>query len=158
MARLLHRLQGTDAGVKGSAKNKAKIHPKKAELENRAESPDTARQMCCVRDYFFPSSNRLCGMRRVSFPKLFTQSPPTRKGTPEVLILLQPAAARAVTWSPTLPNRTLTHPKRMKTLRCGDPVPDAGVRKDNYGREGTAGFVAPLDLGSWSKGGVEDDS
>lgn len=77
----------------------------------------------------------------MSFPKVFTQSPPSRKGTPEVLILLQPAAASAVTWSPVLPNRTLTHPKRMKTLRCGDPVPDAGVLKADYGREGEQGLL-----------------
>lgn len=39
-----------------------------------------------------------------------------------------------------------------------DSVPNAGVLKDHYAREGLAGFAVPLDLGSGDKGGVEDDS
>lgn len=71
--------EGGDAGMKRHAKNKTKIHPTKAELEDRVERPDTARQSCLGKRLFLLIWQLLAWEEKCSFLKLFTWAPPTRK-------------------------------------------------------------------------------
>ena len=72
--------EGGDAGMKRHAKNK-KIHPTKAELENRVERPDPARQSCLRKRLFLLVWQLFAWEEKCSFLELFTRAPPTRKGS-----------------------------------------------------------------------------
>lgn len=132
----------------------------KSRVGKQMKRPDRTRRGVCIRDYLFSSSSCLCGRRWASFPRL----PPAstyQERDPEVLSFSSQGCSRSSQpgkslWPSMLPNRTSVHQIKVWILHVSDLVLGSGVSK--YSRKEFAGFGVPLDWGSGSKGGVENDS